>query len=177
MSRIDEIRERVEKATPGPWVSGLSGHANVVTYDGDDVRPVGAVPGAANARFVIHAREDVPYLLAEVEMLRTEMSAVGAVCNENQAEVERLREALRCLLRRHQAACIRSDIGLTHDDEVVCAEARAALAPHEEEEGVDIQARAEFLKPAVLDGDMDAVRERVELLREHREDDEGRHHE
>lgn len=37
----------------------------------------------------------------------------------------------------------------------------------------DIEARAAFLKDAVLAGDMDAVRERVRLMQEQREDTEG----
>ena len=83
--RLREIKERCERATPGPWIvspnrhkakdgsqwgiiearirtvtGGIVAHT-ICTWDGDN--------GRANAEFAAHAREDVPVLVAEVEQL------------------------------------------------------------------------------------------------------------
>lgn len=47
------LREAVEKATPGPWLLGLAGNANVVTYDGDDVRAVATVLREADRALIV----------------------------------------------------------------------------------------------------------------------------
>ena len=89
MSRRDEIRERVEGATPGPWewVAEGPGEGNITLrttgrgYDDHILTPHvceacekrGArclAPTAENAAFIAAAREDVPFLLGEVERLR-----------------------------------------------------------------------------------------------------------
>jgi hypothetical protein len=93
--RISEIIARVDAATPGPWVaakvgsSGCGGirpafhnHAGTDCYsdDGDPDCPAAIEivttdggyygPSWPDAEFVAHAREDVPYLLAEIARLR-----------------------------------------------------------------------------------------------------------
>lgn len=84
MTRLQEIRERCEKATPGPWhvlvgdldgdeyCDGIStereGHDDIVKTD-SGVYP----PSLADASFIASAREDVPFLLAEVERLEKEL--------------------------------------------------------------------------------------------------------
>ena len=118
--REQEIRERVEKATPGPWQiwdgpeyvgggrdlcigSGETWLANMdhrmcrnyhhhvccpggCGLDGDtDICSVGYPISAeqqAHAAFLAHAREDIPYLLAENQRLREE--------NERLKRLERL---------------------------------------------------------------------------------------
>ncbi|WP_338461658.1 hypothetical protein V5G20_18060 [Brevibacillus borstelensis] len=70
------IRERAERATPGPWA---------LDYDDESRRPCveavtvpswgGGVIVAdcahdVDAEFITHAREDIPKLLAEIERLR-----------------------------------------------------------------------------------------------------------
>lgn len=63
---LQQIRERAEKATAGPW-----------EYDGSDIMAppfldiVDHVYETADADFIAHAREDIPALMAEVERLRT----------------------------------------------------------------------------------------------------------
>src|SRR5260221_9904389 len=69
---LKEIRERAEKATPGPWLG--------LYLSGDTINGVKNAPGAvglgevgltaADHKFITHAREDIPALLAEVEWLR-----------------------------------------------------------------------------------------------------------
>ena len=78
--RLDKIRARAEAATPGPWVA----HGNTV----EQVKTGGhQVVGTKltgpkymtyerlttkneDATFIAHSREDISYLLAEVERLR-----------------------------------------------------------------------------------------------------------
>lgn len=76
--RIEEIRERCEKATKGPWWSTRMDigkgprEPNVVfsrddlgrcTYDTFNLK-------AKDADFIAHSRDDIPFLLAEIERLR-----------------------------------------------------------------------------------------------------------
>ena len=77
--RIDEIRARCEAATRGPW------RTKHPRYGGDDIKiydnnawAKGLTPFAvveddgiySNADFIAHAREDIPWLLAEVGRLK-----------------------------------------------------------------------------------------------------------
>ena len=89
---LSEIEARVNTATPGPWVpSGYAG-ADISTPDGEypkviesdgglywgfDQERRDSIPGAGHEYvagpdhiFVMHAREDIPRLLAEVRRLR-----------------------------------------------------------------------------------------------------------
>lgn len=66
--RLRQIRERAEKATPGPW-----------TNDGCDISdPIGRricfIRDDDDADFMAHTREDIPALLAEVERLRERLA-------------------------------------------------------------------------------------------------------
>lgn len=77
--RIQEIRERHEGATPGPWIAyewtcdkGYAVYQNPV-----DVRKAITGYGSVlqtkeNAEFIAHAPDDIAYLLSEVERLQTE---------------------------------------------------------------------------------------------------------
>ena len=80
MSRIEEIRQRAEKATEGPWEIATSGF-----HIGREIRPKGMPQisialcrgillgqGPANAEFIARAREDVPHLLERVAELEKE---------------------------------------------------------------------------------------------------------
>lgn len=78
--QIAEIRERAEKATPGPWIN-----------DGNDVsdnigRRICFIRDDDDADFMANAREDIPALLADRDALA--------------AEVEQL-QAERILLKAH----------------------------------------------------------------------------
>lgn len=84
--RLAEIRERAEKATPGPWRSGIPGNFCVYAPDGMAERsgPLALMRGtredqASNRAFIAHARADIPYLLtqlAERERMLAEADAV-----------------------------------------------------------------------------------------------------
>lgn len=77
--RIEAIRERTEKATEGPWYAGTeyeqsrrgnfvaskeNGHIVVAEQDYTD-----CVLETEDAEFIANAREDIPYLLSEIERL------------------------------------------------------------------------------------------------------------
>jgi hypothetical protein len=67
---LDAIRRRCEAATEGPWATYKS--ANGWHYMIPTVGVVDSVfrQAEADVRFIAHAREDVPALIAEVERLR-----------------------------------------------------------------------------------------------------------
>jgi hypothetical protein len=74
---IQAIEQRLERATPGPWIEHLekrdeiSGSDVIATADQDIY-----LPGASEADyiFVANARQDIPRLLAEIRRLRREIS-------------------------------------------------------------------------------------------------------
>lgn len=76
MTKLEAIKERAAKATPGPWVRDgtllLSGIEEVdlrgPTYD--DWYTVKSSRPDEDADFIAHAREDVPWLVGEVERLQ-----------------------------------------------------------------------------------------------------------
>lgn len=77
--RLDEIRKRLEAATPGPWFYRNAGvrkkckKAEIkladcpVAFRGPDIEEHKG--GYNDAEFIAHAPEDIAYLLAEVERL------------------------------------------------------------------------------------------------------------
>lgn len=88
--RLDEIRERVAKATPGPWrvinhplrtgVGGIAAVADdelIVETDSGYYPPM-----RPDADFIAHARQDVPDLLAEVARLMEWKTNVEASMEE-----------------------------------------------------------------------------------------------
>ena len=72
--RLEEIRGRAGGATPGPWEAEHCGYDvyETATDYGDVVAECGL--RVADARFIAHARTDVPALLAEVDRLRAQVA-------------------------------------------------------------------------------------------------------
>jgi hypothetical protein len=79
------IRERAEKATPGPWrwsnAKVLNGKYDFVpqgSYLADTLIMFGDTyeNGEHDAEFIAHAREDIPRLLDEIERLQRVMAAL-----------------------------------------------------------------------------------------------------
>jgi len=79
MTRIDDIRRRVEAATPGPWeasvgrtvkvhLPGAPGSAIAECRKHENAYWGMNFPAGSNAEFIAHAREDVPWLLGQFEM-------------------------------------------------------------------------------------------------------------
>jgi len=85
--QLNAIKERVEKATPGPWeIDKNSDDSDFITdiwfnQDGDhvEVHDKSILQSVLNALFIAHAREDVPALVAEVDMLRQALEKVMEV--------------------------------------------------------------------------------------------------
>ena len=81
--RLDEIRARAEAATPGPWRELDAAYGMIVHDTGPDSAQIVVLAdhrfGGPDSTFIAHAREDIPYLLAEVERLRMAMAEAGLV--------------------------------------------------------------------------------------------------
>ena len=79
------IRQRVEKATEGPWNTGFDYEKNdpIVLAPGYIEHTIdytltegGLEHGKADAEFIAHAREDIPALLAEIDRLNATIQRV-----------------------------------------------------------------------------------------------------
>jgi hypothetical protein len=110
MTRIEEIKNRAEKTTVGPWgvntghfVVASCGHSNdddkdyEVCGNGYLMRDgVGDSDAKTDAEFIAHARTDIPYLLSKVEAaekLAQEVEIFAAIEDPDE-NLKRLREAL-----------------------------------------------------------------------------------
>ncbi|WP_336638443.1 hypothetical protein [Lysinibacillus fusiformis] len=72
--QLNAIKDRVAKATPGPWRSaGLYG----VRTQNDEALSIPLRP--SDATFIAHAREDVPALIAEVERLLQQLEKANGL--------------------------------------------------------------------------------------------------
>ena len=76
---LEEIKKRCEKASPGPWKAwvegrdGTSGSTFIMVGEGEHRGEDIELPGIAEADidFMAHARQDIPALIKEIEMLRS----------------------------------------------------------------------------------------------------------
>lgn len=90
---LSAIEARAQAATEGPWEAGPNGMARPWEANGIVVRPAGEFPYGewigdfgrrgdmdriANAKFIAHARADVPALVAEVRRLTDEFATSRA---------------------------------------------------------------------------------------------------
>lgn len=76
MSRLNEIRQRLEKATPGPWT--IKHRQNVITSDGRGATTASGLDGdnernEANASLIANAPADLAYLLERVTALQDDL--------------------------------------------------------------------------------------------------------
>ena len=100
MSKLDEIRERLEAATEGPWdwCSELwqLRHMTGKYVCTEVLHAKGTLPTDNDAEFIANAPTDIAYLLAEVERLRgvvtTATIACGAVDLEAAEDIDRWRD-------------------------------------------------------------------------------------
>lgn len=81
MLNIEEIRARLEKASPGPWRSGEM----PILQDHDCC----SVERLEDVEFVSHARQDIPALLDEVERLRALVARYQNTANDQMDGDER----------------------------------------------------------------------------------------
>ncbi len=90
---IDEIEERVSKATKGPWSADEGdGWVRSLSEPVAGSR-IGLVSRNAepNAEFIAHAREDVPDLLAELKAAQEKLGAALRKAKNNARSVRRAR--------------------------------------------------------------------------------------
>lgn len=75
--QLQAIKDRVDKATPGPWIIEESrfGSFNAASVDESYDLPA-CLMNNANAQFVTNAREDIPALVEEVKRLQNEKEAL-----------------------------------------------------------------------------------------------------
>lgn len=109
--QLNAIKKRAEKATSGPWkvyqdefstrISSelihpqLKGPAPVITEAHDVHGVIGIYISANDTDFIVHAREDVPALIAEVERLRGVLEEMACDIAENTAiALRKKRQAL-----------------------------------------------------------------------------------
>src|SRR5260221_3437865 len=96
------IRARADQATPGPWLGlYLSGDTITGVKNAAGAVGLGEVGlTAADHKFITHAREDIPALLAEVERLRAFVQAVATtdLRSVSLADAQRLILKARALL-------------------------------------------------------------------------------
>ncbi len=144
--QLAAIRERAEKATPGPW--------QLRTYvgDPDDPKEVGIsagplaeslvtgdgfLPVQADAEFIAAAREEVPALLAHIEAVEADLTHAarlhGVAIDERDAAMAKLAAVeaeLAYEKQEHRGKVEVLDLAMVQGGRVVAErdEARAALA-------------------------------------------------
>ena len=86
---LEEIEARANSASEGPWktVTARYGYdmkdSWAVEPDGPSVHNVAHITlGELDAKFIAHAREDVPALIAEVRRLRTQIERVQKMSDD-----------------------------------------------------------------------------------------------
>jgi hypothetical protein len=80
--QLDEIEQRANAATPGPWTTdgweiyqgGGSSAPDLMAWAGETCRADDYDGSRNDADFIAHARTDVPALLAEIRRLRAEVA-------------------------------------------------------------------------------------------------------
>ncbi|MEG0470753.1 MAG: hypothetical protein RR588_00305 [Solibacillus sp.] len=97
--QLQAIKERVEKATPGPWafdkgkkerMDRRPAVIEVFVQEENEWFISGDISDLKDAEFIAHAREDVPALIAEVERLKKALSIIAYTpIYSSQAEIER----------------------------------------------------------------------------------------
>ena len=103
MSRLDEIRERLDAATPGPWVrNDEEFYARICAKEYADIAHVGR---ANDSDFIAHAREDIPWLLGEVARLTAERDAAVRRAEAAEADLKSLSTYKPCQICKARDTC------------------------------------------------------------------------
>ncbi|WP_312130808.1 hypothetical protein [Lysinibacillus capsici] len=116
--QLNAIKERVAKATMGPWKVAYDtddrDHVVDIWFNGEDNghaeihdNSFGNAPD--NARFISRAREDVPTLVAEVEYLRGMLRDTRKIVRQKVKEVKTLQNACKNYKAKHEALVIENE--------------------------------------------------------------------
>ena len=122
MDRIEEIRQRTEAATPGPWKTVTHEEYSTVDVDeqgGENIAMVGSA--IADADFIAHAREDVPYLLSEVDRMNALHKREIIVAGEYAQRVIDLTARAEAAEAERDAAIEDMTAVLKRDSDDICA--------------------------------------------------------
>jgi hypothetical protein len=107
--RTDEIRERVTEASPEPWevIRGKEADDYGVTEKGVAGCTIAQMLCDEDAEFIAHARTDIPYLLAEVSSLESQLAEkdrwAGEQIQRAAEQIQKSAEEIRALEVRLQA--------------------------------------------------------------------------
>jgi len=149
--REQEIRERVARATEGPWNTHLVDDTCVVSADGtevcttcdssqterDDGYNIEYERMEKDAAFIAHARQDIPDLLAEIDRLnanlRTVQNAAKTLAAAQGSELEHHRQNANYdhKLRSEHDSLIERDAIMTAENERLSAALTAAKAENQ----------------------------------------------
>jgi len=114
--RLDEIRDREQRASPGPWsLSRIAAHDSDGEYCGTDNylidagrEEIGGLDLDDDAEFAAHARDDIPYLLDLVAARDKEIAELQGLladlCEDSRAAelALRYRMALEKVAYQHE---------------------------------------------------------------------------
>ncbi|WP_424862878.1 hypothetical protein [Streptomyces sp. MMS24-I29] len=78
--QLADIETRANAAAPGPWVRWGSGHPTTL-IDAEGLF-VGNIAQGEDADFILHARQDVPALVAEVRHARARIAELERLAVE-----------------------------------------------------------------------------------------------
>lgn len=102
--RIAKIKARAEAATPKPWKPDRPDGSYVVSDTGFNVA---MTRRDYDANFIAYAREDIPYLLGEIERLQAQLTESKTAINGTYIDMgsyDRLQAKLTESQRREKAA-------------------------------------------------------------------------
>jgi hypothetical protein len=113
MGRIDEIRARLEAATPGPWrhYQNLGDTWTVCweSEDGKQGRAVGDIDEMQDASFIATAPEDVRYLLEELDKAQLAIRTLAGSLQSNLDYLNRHHPKIYGFLTRDREAAHEQD--------------------------------------------------------------------
>ncbi|MCY8915631.1 hypothetical protein MOE20_06735 [Bacillus atrophaeus] len=73
--KLEEIRQRADAATEGPWHYVITTEgAYILDQDSDLIS--GECEREQDARFIAHARQDIPWLISEIDRLNSGIDSV-----------------------------------------------------------------------------------------------------
>jgi hypothetical protein len=96
MTRIEEIEQRLAKATPGPWHSSESETIPLVIQTSHFTRDVWVIPRSIfDAEFIANAPDDIRFLLDELKVTEEEFLAENQAAVDMFGRVEELKDKLK----------------------------------------------------------------------------------
>lgn len=117
--QLNAIKERVAKATPGPWIIEESrfGSYNAASVDENYDLPA-CLMKKSDADFVTNARGDVPALIAEVEYLRKMLRDTRKIVRNKVSEVKTLQNACKKHKAKQEALEFQLKVSIMHAEEL-----------------------------------------------------------